>query len=284
MCTEGGTAQAMAHRDIADPMLTFERYEQIMGLLHHASRISRFPLAKVYHAIKCWKRRSSAHAHGKLAAPTPEHPLIWRSSLPSMDFWCRHIVASKPGPITQPADEFSPRWILFSDASSQTGWGVTLIDRSSGEVYEHGRKWCSAFQSKEINFLEAEGLCLAVQFAQKQFPEFSESPCLLLVDNTAVKSTVRKGYAAEEQLNSYIDRLQYLLRDSAETRIAYVPTNLNPADAPSRGKTSSHRHFNPLFHSPVPPSNLFFFGWKNARTVPVFAPLNPISSTGMSSQ
>ena len=138
-------------------------------------------------------------------------------------------------------------------------------------MYEHGRKWGSAFQSKEINFLEAEGLCLAVQFAQKQFPNFSESPCLLLVDNTAVKSTARKGYAAEEQLNNFIDRLQYLLRDSAETRVAYVPTALNPADAPSRGKTSSRRLT----------SHWLADGWKNARTVPVFAP-NPIPSTGIS--
>ena len=37
----------------------------------------------------------------------------------------------------------------------------------------------------------------------------------------------------------------------------------------------------PFFHSSVPLSDHFFFGWKNARTVPVFAP-NPIPSKGIS--
>lgn len=167
-------------------------------------------------------------------------------------------------PIARPTDDssFQPDYLVFTDASSSVGWGGVMITVASGEVRQCGGRWATAGRSQDIHLHEANGAILALQNFARQVPAMRHSKVLLGVDNTSLKATAAKGYAAEASLNERVADLQTIFSPEATVRICYVPSGLNPSDANSRGEETSMSLT----------SHWLALGWKRARSLRMFAP------------
>ena len=108
-----------------------------------------------------------------------------------------------------------------------------LFDDTTGEVRTAAGRWHERQRPDDINTLEATAVALAWAELSDGFP--ANPNVLILVDNTSVMHTLRKGRAAEFHLNRMVDMVLSGLKGNGNVRIAYINTLMNPADRVSRG-------------------------------------------------
>ena len=85
-----------------------------------------------------------------------------------------------------------------------------------------------------INILEARALLNTVRW-KVQRTNFVNSRFLHLLDSQVVLGALNKGRSPSVNLNRVICRISaYIVAASAKAIYAYVPTDTNPADLPSR--------------------------------------------------
>jgi len=87
--------------------------------------------------------------------------------------------------------------------------------------------------SNDINELEAATITKAWEAFGDRFEV--HQAITLLTDNAATMYTLRKGRAHEHGLNASIDRALRAIAGNPNVRVAYIATDVNPADALSRG-------------------------------------------------
>ena len=104
-----------------------------------------------------------------------------------------------------------------------------------GETRSVGGRWSKRYDAKDINHLEAE----TVKLASEAFADnLSNRMVKLVVDSTTVKNDLKRGSARSGLLNSMIGGA---LRSLGEAKpvgveVAYIVSELNVSDAPSRGQ------------------------------------------------
>lgn len=88
--------------------------------------------------------------------------------------------------------------------------------------------------------LEAHGLLLALKWVLRTPKRFNHR-IVILIDAKAVLGAVTKGRMSAPGIRGILRRIAaLLLATNALARLVYVPTEHNPADAPSRGKRARH--------------------------------------------
>jgi hypothetical protein len=139
-----------------------------------------------------------------------------------------------------------------SDQTGQAGVGVSYtrkfrLGRVLETPWEELRdKWAeqpwqvavqSSFKSTcHVNLHEAVGLILAGRAALSHGANGRDARQIILVDNTVVVGAATKGRSSSSGLNALLRRWAgFLLSQGwATPKLRYIPTDLNPADGPSR--------------------------------------------------
>ena len=129
--------------------------------------------------------------------------------------------------------------VLFTDASLQ-GWGAILVF-AGGEIHVAGGKWAHAYDSGDINMLEAKAATAALtafdDVLRDGVADGVVDTLRVVVDNTSVQSSAKRGAARSELLNL---AMVPLLRGVRGLQIAvsfeYIATKMNPSDDVSRGR------------------------------------------------
>ena len=141
---------------------------------------------------------------------------IWPSVLPELRTWVARIL-SNPWTPAIPDDNTPHQFVLASDASLR-GYGGVLFDEVSGSVWEVAGRW------------ERE------RSTHTEIKQSSKgAPLLLLVDNPSTRATLKGGSAYAYLLNDAIREALSTFSASQKVTVAYVTTEENPADGPSRG-------------------------------------------------
>ena len=158
---------------------------------------------------------------------------VWESSKAPLINWCEFLIRNVP--VTPLRSSKGGEVFLFTDASKH-GWGAVLI--SSGLVLHTGSQWEHGVDVEDINALEAK----AVAHAASHFADHLEDRIVrLVVDNTSVMFSLRKGSARTGRLNAAIGSAMAKLGFAKPRMIsvAWIESKKMPADEPSRGKALS---------------------------------------------
>ncbi|CAE6938118.1 HET-E1 [Symbiodinium sp. CCMP2592] len=130
--------------------------------------------------------------------------------------------------------------LIACDAAPQFGFGVSFFRCSSkltekvGSLAERRGDYIKFFP--EPGVLEARGLLLAVKWALRSKRNFNRR-IVVLVDAKAVLGAATKGRTSAPVIRGVLRKLAaLLLSTNSLLRLVYVPTEHNPADAPSRGR------------------------------------------------
>jgi hypothetical protein len=95
---------------------------------------------------------------------------------------------------------------------------------------------------EHINVLEARALLLAIRWRARS-PWFHHQRFLHLIDSRVVLSTVSKGRSSSYNLRRVLSKINaYCLAAHLWPKLAYVASELNPADTPSRAKREVKKH------------------------------------------
>jgi len=220
--------KAFRARILSDDVL-IDEFMTGFGVVEYASRILRLQTSKFYVALKFARRRAAAVFAGQ-ATPAMQAD-IWPCARPSLMQWIDELLANRPTPTGLPADK-AREYVLATDASLY-GWGAVLYCDATGEFHDVGGRWGKSHSHTEINELEAYAVANAWHAFATRLTELSKVQ--VLVDNTSVLHTARKGRAHEQPLNAAIDSLLSVIGGNTNVTIAYIDTKRNPADAVSRG-------------------------------------------------
>ena len=132
--------------------------------------------------------------------------------------------------LTFPTGKFerneSPEVFVFTDASN-LGLGVVIIHK--GKVIIKAREWSPSESLLSINSKEVIAANWGVSIARKMF---TNTPIMLAVDNTAAFFDIINGYSKEPEANKCVLEV----RSGGNLGLIWVPTELMPADGPSRLK------------------------------------------------
>ena len=153
---------------------------------------------------------------------------FWRSALgDSFHLWVgtkRHLLSTKAAAIT--ASDFDLE--IFSDASKRFGVGGIL----GSEVLS--LKWSSDVSDIHIGALELEAVYQNLLHWRE---EVTNCSVLVWVDNTQAMAALNKGASRKPLLRDTLLRIALLgLECNFEVKSKHIKGELNPADAPSRGR------------------------------------------------
>lgn len=124
--------------------------------------------------------------------------------------WSSAIIQDQPPTIT-----------VFTDASNVGGaYVVTGLDDS---IRIFSWKWSSVIGSNTINVREL----LAILFAVRTYHNFGVH---IVTDSQVAYLALKKGWSASENINKLVGKILSCLPKS----ISWIPSELNPADEPSR--------------------------------------------------
>ena len=116
-----------------------------------------------------------------------------------------------------------PNRYVFTDASNE-GLGVVIF--ANGRVEVHSRPWSPFERPLAINVKEAIAACQGIVWLS---PSPTET-VFLGVDNTVAFFEIISGQSANEVANECVG----IIRRSSALALTWIPTQLMPADGPSR--------------------------------------------------
>jgi len=225
--------QAFRER-ICSGNLSVDDFMAGFGVVEYASRILRIRTSGYHVALKFARRRASAMFAGELTGDMRAN--LWPCARRPLTQWVDELLANPPTPAGLPTGK-EREYVLATDASLH-GWGGVLYCDATGEFEEAGGRWGKQHSHTEINQLEAYAVANAWRaFSARLTPS---TKVLILVDNTSVLHTVRKGRAREAPLNTAIDEVLRTLKGNVDVSVAHIGTENNPADAKSRGLPIRH--------------------------------------------
>ena len=143
-------------------------------------------------------------------------------------------------------------WTSFMNLGEQTkGLATEEVDALPSKYKEtiaeivNRAKWVTVvattwqFQEDNINLLEAQAVLLAIRWLVETRQVIGHRQCLL-VDNSAVLGALIKGRSSVKRMNHLCRRIAALLLGAGIMPYwVWVPSELNPADGPSRGILST---------------------------------------------
>lgn len=120
---------------------------------------------------------------------------------------------------------------LFTDASTSYGAGGVL----RGEIYSH--MWPSHPDTEHIGTLELKALALSLEHWKH---DLAQQTVLARMDNVQAVAAVNKGASRKLALRPILLDIALLgIEYGFELKAQYVKGELNPADAPSKGKAKN---------------------------------------------
>lgn len=216
----------MALREIHTSDITVRRVTAVVSLLVWASLVLDIDMSTYYYVFKFIRRRASR--------PKNETAKIWPSILPCLSEWLRTAVLNTPRIVVLNAPSTVT---VFTDASLE-GWGcVILID---GRIYITGGRWPDVLKRNpafNINVLEA----VALRLGLNHFADLLHGRSVdIYLDNTSVIGSMARPTGSHSFfLNEEVVRVRSMARynDITINSFAYVASEVNPADAPSRNQS-----------------------------------------------
>lgn len=188
------------------------KVEEIVGRLLFASAVSGVVLAPYYFCLK-WARRAMRRPNSDIPEGVTRALRRWSAAV-----LVPREIPARPAPFVT----------LFVDASLK-GWGAVRVDEVN-RIDVLGEAWNTEEASRHINVLEATALRKALQ---RTGPVPRGAGLRVLVDNTTVLGSVRRGASRNDFLNEEVECIRTLIGGSYVT-LEYVRSGSNPADAPSR--------------------------------------------------
>ncbi|KAE8241337.1 hypothetical protein A4X03_0g8171 [Tilletia caries] len=215
---------------------SLKEVRETCGALQHVASMARdlAPfLAEFFAFMKAWESKEPYHRL-HVPAQVQDEAKVWVRAL-------RHEMVRS---IAMPSKEFPH--VLYVDASTTWGVGVTCDDRWAAWMLLSG--WDA--DGRGIGWAEAAALELGV----RQAVAMGASDCVLRIfsDNKGVIGAFRKGRSRGRSANSIMRSLiAFAMQHHLDVRVTYVATDVNPADAPSRGQALPGPHLSG-FDTPAP--------------------------------
>ena len=240
---------ASAIRSARLSSMSIHQLEQLVGRLIWAAGATRTALAPFYFAMKMARREANKLDRGEAQ---PDTVISIPQSVQKIFSAWRTAVAA-PLRIVERATP-SVKMTLFSDASEK-GWGTVLVDNAGAVIGSYGQRWSASEAGRHINALEILALSRAVERFKPSLLKASSLD--VRVDNTSLIAAAVKGSSRSEDLTPFVKVLASELKslDSA-TRVAYVRSEHNPADALSRGVDVPGPITAAAFAGPTKPSRI----------------------------
>ena len=139
----------------------------------------------------------------------------------------------------------------FSDASSQIG--IRLVVGNRWRAWRLAPDWRTRNGQRDIGWAEAVGFELLI-YTVAAIPYTSE--CVVLYgDNSGVVEGWQNGHHRNREANSCFRRIHKFISSLPrhfEVHAKYIPSELNPADDPSRGRYGPWTHLLPDIPIPEP--------------------------------
>ena len=203
--------------------------EEAFGRLFHGAEIMAAPLWKWYSAIKFYRRRMAADE------PDNRPARVWPCCMKAIHEWANYLLTNKPRKVPDATKE--PEVTVFTDAAPK-GWGVVVIEEATGKVHVFGGRFSRwRAEQEHINIKEARAVKESVRILYDIFPKFPAA-VTWRVDNTSALGATRKGRSKIFEMNRVIAEIREQIPSSTTMKFEYVPSSLNYADAPSRGRAS----------------------------------------------
>jgi hypothetical protein len=208
--------------------LTIDETRHVYGLLTHGSPVLRAPIYRWY-AFDKFARRAMSEFASKSKLPSDSVPL-WACAKEALVEWLEFLIENQPRTPLRNREEVDIDTWLFTDASL-TGWGAVLM--RDGRTFSLGGRWTEV--ESNINKLEAMAVALG---AEAFSSSLADRRVKLVVDSSSVKQTLSRGRAHTGALNSAIGNAlrQLGAAQPSSVEVAYIVSELNPADDPSRGR------------------------------------------------
>ena len=206
---------------------TIGEMEVAFGRLFHGAEILAAPLWRWYAAIKFYRRRMAADESDNNPAN------VWPCCIQAITEWADYLVENKPRVVPDPTLE--PDVTVFTDAAPK-GWGTVIIEENTGRVHVFGGRFSHwKAEHEHINLKEARAVEESVKIIYEIFPKFPAA-VTWRVDNTSALGATKKGRSRVFEMNRVIAEIREQIPETTTTRFEYVPSSLNWADGPSRGK------------------------------------------------
>ena len=161
---------------------------------------------------------------------------VWPSALADMQSWVDIVERNQPRVV--PTND-SPEWILHTDASRR-GWGYVAICVATNVFRYHGQSWSTYMQETHGDRLGhstfAEPHAVRAALCHLFAPHSNIKRIRVCTDNLATFFSFKRQFSTHcLHLNALIDKIKAHC-PGVEIDMAYVPGELNWADAPSRGR------------------------------------------------
>ena len=205
---------------MSDMMETF-------GRLFSGAEILAAPLWRWYAAIKFYRRRMASDEDNRKPAK------VWPCSVHAINEWADFLKKNEPRRVPDPG--LDSVVTVFTDAAT-SGWGTVVIEEKTGKVHVFGGRFPRwSWTEEHINVKEARAVEESVHALYRLFDDFPTA-VTWKIDNTSALGATRKGRSKVFELNKVIANIREQIPRTTTTRFEYVPSSLNWADAPSRGK------------------------------------------------
>lgn len=219
---------ARASQRSPEPSLPLRSLQSFCGLtnfLSRALRCARLYNREFFNCMKLHAQCRRPRGGGRPFFP-PHQPIpLSAQALQDLQWWqSTELLSSAERPVHPPSMTLAAR--LTTDASTE-GWGCLLGDQVTG-----ADRWGPSTAHRHINAKELQAVELALRL---HLPQLQGRRVLLLSDNTTVCHILNTGTTRSQDLLPDLRRVWELLLDhNIDLHPRYIPTDENPADAPSR--------------------------------------------------
>eukprot|EP00760_Papus_ankaliazontas_P020061 PhM_4_TR18096/c2_g1_i2/m.49138 len=200
---------------------TWGKWRSLIGTQIYAQMGTGRPLATLFHLIKWYARNALKHPNN-IATP-------WTQAALEM------ISAKRQNSNTfKVRNPTHPGSIIFTDAATSTN----LI--AATWITENGEQFTCTKEGTHTNIadLETEAIWMAITTVGN----INNRTHTLCTDSTVAYYALTKGYSRNFTVNQLIIKiLRYLGERNAQVYVLYVPSDTNPADAPTRNAQLSEQ-------------------------------------------
>ena len=204
------------------PTISPQRLWKTLGICFYVSHVLGMSLATFRSALL------TVSSVARMLGGADKNNPVWRKKISLISAQVNGLnvfidrVKEFPKGIFQPAE--APCRIVFTD-SSNLGWGV--VSCVSGRVQVAAGNWKQPLVQSSINTKET----IVALIGLSRFANHRGVP-LLVVDSTVALCNIVRGHSRDKLANEACR----LIRTNWELCIAWVPTEIMPADGPSRGE------------------------------------------------
>lgn len=148
-------------------------------------------------------------------------------------YWTNFVVANPWKPLPPQCRDLPQKGVGFSDASSdKIAWAWHGPERMSLSILQNPMK------DKSIFFAEFEAMVQGQAELAQEIPR--EASYLWFADNTGALYISRHGLSKFVECNIALERMFHLREERAiAAKFIYIPSKINPADAPSRAQSTT---------------------------------------------